>query len=69
MRAGREANVMLEILNEKIEQCYVFRQMLVSSSRRTLVEDTNNPIWGRGPDGKGENRLDLLLMLLAKSFK
>ncbi len=48
----READVMLEILNEKIEQCYVFRQVLISSIRRTLVEDTNNPVWRCGPDGK-----------------
>ncbi len=41
----READVMLEIINENIEQCYLFTQMLISSSRRTLVEDTNNPVW------------------------
>ncbi len=62
----REAGLMLEILHEKIEQCYVFRQILISSSRRTLVEDTNNSVLGRGPDGIGENRLGLLLMQLCQ---
>ncbi len=42
--------------------------MLISSSR-TLVEDTNNPVWGGGPDGKGENRLGLLLMQLRQKLQ
>ncbi len=43
--------------------------MLISSIRRTLVEDTNNPVWGRSPDGKGENRLGLLLMQLRQKLQ
>ena len=53
---------MYEILKSKSRQCPHFNTALINSNNRSLVEDTDNPIWGRGPDGNGLNLLGRLLM-------
>lgn len=40
------------------------KQILLNTGNAILVYDSKNPIWGRGSDGKGENRLGLMLMRL-----
>ena len=55
---------MYQILKAKSRQCPQFVKALVNSKNRPLVEDTPNPYWGRGPEGKGLNMLGRLLTTL-----
>lgn len=59
--------VMFDVLTCKANQCSSFHHMLKSTSGKTLVEDTSDPYWARGPDGRGQNRLGQLLMTLRQN--
>ena len=57
-------SVMYDLLQEKSQQCQVFRNDLSASKDRLLVEDTSHEYWGRGYSGTGLNMLGRLLMTL-----
>jgi len=57
-------SVMYELLQEKVRQCPVFKNDLLGSDNRLLVEDTAHDYWGRGRTGTGLNMLGRLLMTL-----
>lgn len=51
-----KAGVMKEIMNLKWDQCEEFRRVLMSTKGKNLVHNMeDDPIWGFGRDGKGEN--------------
>ena len=58
----RRENVMMYILEAKIQQCDEFSTELISTEGRVLIEDTANEYWGRGKYGQGQNVLGKLLM-------
>ena len=51
---------MREILKFKLIDCETYRTALKKSKDSVLIEDTNNPFWGRGKDGLGKNNLGCL---------
>lgn len=56
-------SVMLQGLRAKFAQHPDLRERLLASMERLLVEHTrNDPYWGNGEDGTGQNRLGHLLM-------
>ena len=57
-------SVMYELLQHKVKQCATFRNDLISSRGRPLIEDTTHEYWGRGREGNGQNVLGRLLMTL-----
>ena len=59
-----QQGTMFEILKSKARQCPQFRDALVQSQDRPLIENTPNRYWGRGNDGNGLNMLGKLLMVL-----
>jgi ribA/ribD-fused uncharacterized protein len=60
-------SVMYELLERKVEQCATFREDLIASQDRLLIEDTAHDYWGRGREGNGQNVLGRLLMTLRES--
>lgn len=46
----------------------LFETVLRSTGNRELIEDSPNPYWGSGSDGKGQNRLGILLMNLREEI-
>jgi ribA/ribD-fused uncharacterized protein len=62
---GIKEAVMREALHAKFTQHRKLRALLVSTGECELVEHTKNDrYWGDGGDGKGRNRLGVLLMEL-----
>ena len=61
---GRKITIMARILEEKFFQCPEFRAELSESRNKVLVENTPNVDWGIGSNGKGNNKLGVLLMEL-----
>ena len=59
--AGK-AKLMLKLLLLKVENCPQFRQDLLQSFPKVLVENTANEFWGRGAQGTGLNTLGCLLV-------
>ena len=57
-------SVMYDLLKDKSQQCQAFREDLLASRGRSLVEDTSHEFWGRGQSGTGLNMLGRLLMTL-----
>ena len=55
-----KAYYMREILESKQINSVRYREFLLSSGIKTLIEDTCDPFWGRGADGKGKNTLGTL---------
>ena len=55
---------MCKILECKFAQCVEFRAELTATRSKVLVENTPNGEWGVGPDGKGGNKLGVVLMEL-----
>ena len=53
-----------EIVKAKSRQCLPFYKALKDSQERLLIENTFDPYWGKGSDGKGLNMLGRLLMTL-----
>ena len=57
-------SIMYQLLQIKATQSNAFRQDLLASKGKSLVEDTVNEYWGRGRMGDGLNMLGRLLMVL-----
>ena len=53
----RRLDIMKEINHAKFDQCKDYRDRLLNTGNAYLIEDTADPIWGRGNDGKGLNLL------------
>jgi ribA/ribD-fused uncharacterized protein len=63
-------NIMREALRAKFTQHISLRTLLLSTDNAKLIEHTENDrYWGDGGDGKGKNRLGLLLMELREALK
>lgn len=60
--------IMYQILRQKAMQCREFRDCLVATSTKRLVEDTTDIFWGRGKSGEGLNALGQLLMSLRSNL-
>ncbi len=59
----RKAQVMLNGIQHKFEQCAEFNKLLLSTKGKTLVENSPyDSYWGCGQDNKGQNVLGKLLM-------
>jgi ribA/ribD-fused uncharacterized protein len=55
--------IMLRIVRRKFEMHADLRQVLLDTGDEELVEGApSDPYWGRGADGRGENRLGKILM-------
>ena len=61
---NQKVKTMCNILENKFSQCPEFRAELTATRSKVLVENTPNSEWGVGPDGKGGNKLGVLLMEL-----
>jgi hypothetical protein len=57
-------DVMYMLLQEKARQCEEYRDDLMRSEDRILVEDTTHEYWGRGRQGHGLNMLGSLHMAI-----
>ena len=57
-------SVMYQLLQVKAAQCSEFRNDLIASQGKLLIEDTSHDFWGRGDNGGGLNMLGRLLMVL-----
>ena len=62
-------SVMYELLQQKVKQCVTFRNDLIGSQGRPLIEDTTHEYWGRGREGNGQNVLGRLLMTLREKIE
>jgi ribA/ribD-fused uncharacterized protein len=63
-------DVMYEALHAKFIQHSDLRSNLVGTGEATLVEDSPiDSYWGRGRNGKGKNRLGVLLMRLRSALR
>ncbi len=61
--------VMLEGLRAKFKDPFL-KELLLGTGKRVLVENSPyDKYWGIGPNGKGKNRLGILLMLLRDELK
>ena len=58
----KKAEFMLELLLIKAKVCPLFKELLINSFPKVLVEDTANDYWGRGANGEGANTLGCLLI-------
>jgi len=64
-----KVSVMREALHAKFTQHQDLRELLLSTASRPLVEQTKNDrYWADGGDGRGLNRLGVLLMELRASL-
>ena len=66
---NKKSDIMMNILEEKAQQCEHFRRKLTATGTAKLVEDTDHEYWGRGKDHQGENMLGTLLMLLRQRLQ
>lgn len=57
------------IIRAKINICDEARKTLIESNERTIIEDTEDPFWGRGKDGLGTNMLGQFWMLYRSKIK
>ena len=64
----KRTDVMLDILETKAKQCNSFRQRLIRTGNKELIENTNDEFWARGRYDNGENQLGVLLMLLRQKL-
>ncbi len=67
---SEKQNIMEKVLRFKFDQHKDLKQLLLSTSRNTLVE--NSPFdsyWGCGKDGKGQNIFGKLLMKIRDDKK
>lgn len=63
-------NIMREALLAKFSQNPSLRSLLLGTGEAELIEHTSNDrYWGDGGDGRGKNRLGILLMELRKQLK
>ena len=57
----QKVGLMKHLLRIKAQHCHAFRQSLRISGTKTLVEDTRQPFWAKGPHGDGKNVLGKIL--------
>jgi ribA/ribD-fused uncharacterized protein len=63
-------SIMLESLYAKFTQHVNLRQKLLETGETTLVEHTTrDTYWGDGGDGRGKNRLGVLLMRVRRELQ
>ena len=62
--AGHKDTVMEQALRAKFTQHQSLRDLLIGSGDERIEEDTPDPYWGIGADGKGQNWLGEMLMRL-----
>ena len=63
-------NIMREALKAKFTQNPSLRSLLLGTGEAELVEHTTNDrYWGDGGDGRGKNRLGILLVELRQQMK
>lgn len=65
--------LMINIVREKVKVCDEFKNELMATGNKVLIENTNNAqsgdaIWGCGKDGNGLNFLGLVLMIVRDEF-
>ena len=61
--------VMEDIQIAKLNQCKLFKEKLLASGSKTLVHNMeDDPKWGFGPNGIGENRMGKILMNVRKEL-
>ena len=51
---------MKDILRAKLKSCNQYREELIKSGTKVIIEDTPNQYWGRGDNGEGRNILGVL---------
>ncbi len=63
-------NVMYDALKAKFSQYNRLKELLISTGDKILIEHTeNDSYWGDGGNGKGKNRLGILLMKLRTELR
>ena len=65
---AKRMDIMLEILEAKASQCPSFKNRLLQTGKKELVENTTDEFWARGHHGDGRNQLGVLLMLLRQKL-
>lgn len=65
----RKVQVMDSIIQEKVRVCAETRNTLMESGTKEIIEDTSHEFWGRGKDGKGQNKLGKLWMDLRQKLR
>ena len=55
-----KVNVMRDVLWIKLIQCVEYRQTLIESGFKPIIEDTVHEFWGRGKNNTGKNMLGCL---------
>lgn len=65
----RKRQFMTEILKEKIKFCCEYKQFLLSSGNKVLIENTTDSFWARGRDYKGRNVLGVIHCMIRASIK
>jgi len=63
---GYKLSAMRWVIWEKVRQNPEFRELLISTNGRKIVENTSlasydDSFWGNGPNGKGKNNLGIIL--------
>ncbi len=58
---GKKENVMESLVKLKLQHCPAFKKKLMSTKGKDIVENTNDPFWGKGIDGKGLNKMEKIL--------
>ena len=65
----RKVSVMETLIKQKIAVSSQVRTTLLNSETNEIVEDTDHEFWGRGREGKGENRLGKIWIQFRKKLK
>ena len=63
---ARKVKIMEAIIKEKIKSSDVVKSTLIQSGSKEIIEDTDHEFWGRGKNGKGNNKLGKMWMNLRK---
>jgi predicted NAD-dependent protein-ADP-ribosyltransferase YbiA (DUF1768 family) len=62
-----DLKLMTILVFKKMEQNPVLAEWLDETRERTLIEDTHDAFWGRGPDGTGDNWLGKIAMSIRQA--
>ena len=65
----RKRQFMTEILKEKVKVCDEYKQFLVASGSKALIENTTDSYWARGRDNKGRNVLGVIHCMIRANIK
>lgn len=58
-----------EITRAKLERHTHIQEKLLETGDMEIIDDSNNPFWGRGPEGKGLNHMGKIWMKLREELK